>query len=75
MTITKLPDADRIQGLIFQPAGPDPRHGHFELQYRTHTGQLFELHIPALDALYLLNMLEAAATDAGIEHLRHPPAT
>lgn len=74
MAITKLPDVGRIQGLSFHP-GPDPRLSHFELQYKTDTGKLFELHIPALDALFLLNMLEAASRDHGLEPLRRPPGS
>ena len=72
MAITKLPAADRIQGLSYHPA-PDPKSAHFEVQYQTRTGELYEIHIPAMDALYLMNLIEAAAKDAGIEHLRRPP--
>lgn len=72
MGVKKLPDADRIDGLSYI-GNANPRLARVELQYRTHTGQIYELHIPLLDALFLLNMLEAMSKEQGLEPLRHPP--
>lgn len=69
MSVTQLPRADQIRGLSYTRA-PDPRKGTFQLQYKTASGDLFDLEFDAMNGLYLLNLLEAAAKDAGIEHLR-----
>lgn len=72
MDIRNLPDVDRIQGLLYRRSPDrDPKKGVVNLQYTSSTGELCQMDIPSMDALYLLNMLEALVKDEGIEHLRH----
>lgn len=72
--ITQLPDADRMEGIALHP-GPTPQTTHVSIQYRnSHTGWC-EVKMPLLDALYLLNQLEALSADHGYDPLRRPPGT
>lgn len=72
--ITQLPDADRILGLHIEPAG-SPRLTVVSLQYtNARTGDC-EVRIPLLDALHLLNLLEAMSANHGYDALRRPPTT
>jgi hypothetical protein len=73
LMINKLPDVGRIQGAHAESLGPDPKFARICVQYTDEKGQWHELQMRAHDALYLLNLLEAWAQEAGIEHLRHPP--
>lgn len=71
--ITQLPDADRIEGISLV-RGLSPQASHLKLQYRNaHTG-LCEVQMPLLDAMYLLNLLEALSKENGLEILRKGPA-
>lgn len=70
----RLPDVDRILGLsplISTTAALSTAL----LQYTDRNGQLYELQMPFLDALYLLNLLEQASKDSGFDHLRQPPSS
>jgi len=72
--ITQLPDADRIQGVHLLP-GASPRLTEVALQYsNTRTGWC-EVKMPLMDALYLLNLLEALSKEHGYDTLRRPPTT
>jgi hypothetical protein len=71
--VNKLPDVGQIQGIHGTGAGPDPKFARISLQYTDERNRWHELQMTALDALYLLNLLEAWAKGAQIEHLRHPP--
>lgn len=76
MNINPLPDVARIEGLQLQHSGSaDPATHRVEVQYtdRTPGKQLHSLTMPLLDALYLLNLLEAMARDHRFDHLRQPP--
>lgn len=74
--INALPDVGRIQGLVLQPSPlRDPAAMRVELQYtaRTQPTQWHSLQIPLLDALHLLNLLEAMSAEQGFDHLRRGP--
>lgn len=72
--IMQLPDADRIQGVRLLP-GASPALTSIALQYSNARTGWCEVKMPLLDALYLLNLLEAMAVDHGYDHLRHPPGS
>lgn len=72
--ITQLPDADRIQGVQLLP-GESPQLSSVAIQYTNARTGLCELKMPLLDALYLLNVLEALSADHGYDALRRPPGT
>ena len=77
MKVNQLPEVSRIEGLVLQESGSaDPRTHRVEVQYTGPApGQEWHaLHMPLLDALYLLNLLEEMAKRGGFEHLRRPPA-
>ena len=66
----------RIEGLSLLDPVSDPRNCRVQIlvQVRTPEGpQERHLEVPLLDALYLLNMLEALSADQGLDHLRKPP--
>lgn len=75
--VVKLPPVDRIEDLqLHDSVSTDQSTHRVEIQYtaRTPSGQVWHsLQVPLLDAMYLLNMLEALAQDHGFDHLRHPP--
>ncbi len=71
--MVSLPAVGRIEGLVYHgPAGAPPERQEVELQYTAHTPSetWHSLKMPLLDALYLLNMLEAMSQEQGLEHLR-----
>lgn len=72
--ITQLPDADRMEGVSLIP-GATPQTTSVAIQYRNARTGWCEVKMPLLDALYLLNALEALAVDHGYDHLRRPPGT
>jgi len=69
--ITKLPDVGRISGATLQKS-TTAALSMVVVQYSDLTGSLFELRMPVLDALYLLNVIEAITEDSGYDHLRRP---
>lgn len=76
MELHRLPDVGRIQGLQLQDSPlRDPAAMRVELQYtdRESTSVWHTLQIPLLDALYLLNLLEAMSQEQGFDHLRRAP--
>ena len=73
MSVNRLPDVGRIQGVQGSGLGADPRLARISLQYTDERNCWHELQMPALDALYLLNLLAAWAKDSGMEKHRHPP--
>lgn len=73
MALNRLPDVDRIRGLLGEPHPVAQAQSHISLQYTDSQNAWHELKMPALDALYLLTLLETWAKDAGIEHLRRRP--
>jgi hypothetical protein len=71
-----LPTVQKVQGMTYDhPGGSDPRLGRVRLQYTDPKGEWHALGLPALDALYLLNMLEQWSKDEGLDHLRRPPGS
>ena len=77
MTVTTLPPVGRIEGVSLHGQGSDPSALTVELQY---TGQTplqawHSVKMPLLDALYLLNLLEALSLQGGFDHLRRKPGT
>ncbi len=68
---------ERIEGLSLAGHAPEPKNGLVQVNalVRTPQGQSQQTHleVPLLDALYLLNMLEAMSKDANLDHLRRPP--
>lgn len=69
-----LPPVHRIEGFEFDhPGGSDPRLGLLRLQYTDPKGAWHGLAVPAMDALYLLNLLAQWSKDEGLEALRQPP--
>lgn len=76
MNVNTLPPVGSIEGLQLKLSGsPDPTTHQVEVQYtdRTPAQNWHSLTMPLLDALYLLNLLEAACREHGFEHLRRPP--
>ena len=72
--ITQLPDADRIQGVHLLP-GASPHLTEVALQYSNARTGWCEVKMPLMDALYLLNLLEALSKEHGYDALRKPPTT
>lgn len=70
----KLPDVDRIQSVV-PTLYRDAKKSTVELRYTDHKQQLYELTMPLLDALYLLNCLEEMSREKGFDHLRRPPSS
>ena len=73
-SITQLPDADRMEGVSLL-AGATPQTIQVSIQYRNARTGWCEVKMPLLDALYLLNLLEALSADHGYDALRRPPGT
>ena len=61
---TKLPDVGRIQGLEFK-LGEPVQKSLCKLQYTGPEGESYELKIPIIDALYLLNLLRSIERSCG----------
>lgn len=71
--VSILPPVHQIEGFEFDhPGGDDPRLGLLRLQYTDQKKSWHQLNIPAMDALYLLNLLEQWSKDEGLDHLRQP---
>lgn len=69
-----LPPVHRIEGFQYDnPDGSRPQLGLLRLQYTDPKGEWHGLAVPAMDALYLLNLLEAWSKEEGLDHLRRPP--
>jgi hypothetical protein len=71
--VQQLPRVGRIEGCEYTPA-PAIAMAHVQIQYSTPSGERYALAMPALDALYLLNVLEAMARENNLDRLRRPPA-
>ena len=71
--VAQLPAVGRIQGIDLQRS-TTAALSKVELQYTGLDGRWYALHMPFLDAQYLLNLLEEMAKRGGFEHLRRPPA-
>ena len=65
----KLSSVDRICGLSLN-IDNDSKKCVVIIQYIDHEQQLTDINIPLLDALYLLNFLEAMSKERGFDHLR-----
>lgn len=68
----QLPDCDHLEGISLLPA-PTPKASRVTLQYRNATAGWCKVEMPLLDALYLLNPLEALSAQNGYDALRRPP--
>lgn len=76
MTVHLLPPVHHFEGLLFDhPGGSNPRLGPLRLQYTDLKGGWHQLEVPAMEALYLLNMLEQWSKDEGLETLRRSPGS
>ena len=66
-----LPKADRIQGIAYVPSPlRDPKADLVRLQYTDRTEQnWYQLEIPLLEALHLLNALHSMATEQNFAEL------
>jgi hypothetical protein len=74
--VNVLPQLQRIEGIAFDHSGgSDPRLGHLRLQYTDPKGVWHQLGIPAMDALFLLEMLDQWSKDEGLGHLRQQPGS
>ena len=70
--VKQLPPVGRIQGLSLVPHA-DPKQAKVTLQYTDPSNEWCEITMPLLDALYLLNLLEAMSKEQNLDHLRRPP--
>ena len=68
----QLPNVEKIQGIFLTPHH-DAERAQVSIQYTTHTDKWCELKMGLLDALYLLNLLEAMSTENKLHPLRRPP--
>jgi hypothetical protein len=59
-----LPDANRIQGILFQPA-QTPNDAQLQLQYTSADGKWHQVTMPFLDAMYLLSLLKGVQAETG----------
>lgn len=66
----QLPGVGRIQGATVEPSAP--KDSIVRLQYTDDKQQLYELEIPFLDAMYLLNILRGIEKDMGFEAQNRP---
>ena len=62
--VRKLPVVGRIQGATQEGDGT-PDGTQVTVQYTDHTEEWFELQMPFLDAMYLVNLLRAIQEDIG----------
>ena len=58
-----LPPVGRIQGAVLHRNATE-QDSRVQLQYTDHSGKLYELWIPFLDAMYLRNILNSCESDA-----------
>jgi hypothetical protein len=76
MAVQRLPDMARIEGFdFFHPGGVDPSEGLLKLHYVCRYGRRYELEVPALDALKLLDWLRQWSKDEVLDHLHATPGT
>jgi hypothetical protein len=69
---TKLPDADHVECAVLEK-GPTPQTSIVKIQYNNARTGRHEVAMDVLNALFLLNALEALSQEHGYEPLRHPP--
>src|SRR6266705_716317 len=69
--VISLPSVGRIQGLAFHPDAVIQR-ASCDLQYTDPAGEWFELKMPVLDALYLLNMLREMEEHDSLKQFNQP---
>ena len=62
--VRKLPVVDRIRG-VSQLGDGMPDGTEVTVQYTDHTDEWFEVQMPFLDAMYLLNLLRGIQEDIG----------
>ncbi len=62
--VQTLPAVDRIRGATQEGNGM-PDGTQVTVQYTDHTDEWFEVQMPFLDAMYLLNLLRAIQEDIG----------
>ena len=70
--VTKLPNVDRIRGIELSRS-ESPQESKVSLQYSDQNNEWYETEMSLLDALYLLNLLEAMSREQGYDDLRRPP--
>ena len=67
----------RVDGLSLTGDPTDPAKQAIQVLVQAHTkpgpDRHMHLKLPLLDALYLLNLLEAMAAENHLDHLRQPP--
>lgn len=63
----------RIEGLRLEPHA-DPAQARVVIQHSDHTHGWSDIQMGLLDALYLLNLLEAMSAEQSLDHLRKPPS-
>ena len=69
--VKKLPVVSRIQGAVLE--GRELHEQSFVvIQYSHRKDELYELEIPFLDAMYLLNILRGIEKDMGFESRNKP---
>lgn len=71
--VITLPPVHRIEGISAPPPGADLQREQVRLQYTDQAGTWHQVDMPAMDALYLLNLLEQWSKEAGLDHLRRSP--
>jgi hypothetical protein len=75
MAVHRLPDIGRIDGFDFHhPGGVDPSAGLLRLQYTCREGARYEVELPAMDALKLLDWLQQWSKDEVFDHLTKLPS-
>ncbi len=67
----QLPAVGRIQG-VQRPEGFDYQRMAITLSYTDPKGEWYDLEMPFLDAMYLLNLLKAMQQDVGF-HMPDDP--
>ncbi len=64
--VNALPPVARIEGAMFLP-DKTPKESWATLQYSDDKGQLHQLNVPFLDAMYLLNLLKGMQAQSGFK--------
>lgn len=64
--LNHLPDAAKVQGVVFNKEGSQHTDWYFQVQYTDAKEVWHELKIPMLDGLYLLNLLKTAEREQGL---------
>lgn len=73
MQINQLPDVKSVWGGRLRDSG-EPRSSRVVLQYESHDGNLQEINVPFLDAMYLLNVLKVIQQEMKFEMPDDPRA-